>query len=393
VYLLPKIHKPVLAGRMICPSHSWITTRVSTWLAAELNDTAKLQPTVLQDSRELIRDLDTLLVPRDCLLATFDVVNLYPNIEHASAQVHIASFFPDNATKQACIKDFLDFVMLNNYFTFRGKLYHQVHGTAMGTSVAPPYANLYLARLELNVIAASRVQPLYYKRFIDDGFVIWPGTRADLDAFLELWNTQHPNIKITADVSDSSVHYLDLNITKDLATPGQVVPLVITTYEKPMNKYLYIPFSSFHNPCVFKGFIKSRMISFMVSNSRFEDFCAIRAKFVDRLLRRGYPSDFLITMCDSVSYSDRQHYLHNKSPKLGDPILHNKSPKRGESSVPFFTDYTVFSAGFANWRNVFKRVYFMHEQSPDVKQVVPDVPMVVYFRGQNLHSKLVRADH
>jgi hypothetical protein len=162
---------------------------------------------------------------------------------------------------------------------------------------------------------------------------------------------------------------------------GQLVPLVITTYEKPMNKYLYIPFSSFHNPCVFKGFIKSRLISFMVSNSRFEDFCAIRAKFVDRLLKRCYPSDFLMTICDSVSYSDRQHYLHNKS------------PKRGESSVPFFTDYTAFSAGFANWHNVFKRVYFMHEQSPAVKQVVPAVPMVVYYRGQNLHSKLVRADH
>lgn len=122
---------------------------------------------------------------------------MYPNIDHAAAQANIASFFPV-AAKQHCIKACLDFVMLNIYFRFRGQLCHQIHGTAMGTSVAPPYANLFLSKLEGDVSSASVVKPLYYKRFIDDGFVIWPvvrswlgpSSRPDLEAFLHLWNTQ-----------------------------------------------------------------------------------------------------------------------------------------------------------------------------------------------------------
>jgi hypothetical protein len=382
VYLLPKLHKPVLSGRMICPSHSWITTRVSTWLAAELNDTVRGQPTVLQDSRELIRDLEHMLVSRDSLLVTFDVDTLYPNIPHTAARDNIISFFENCAAKKRhAIGDFLDFVMLNNYFQFREKMYRQTHGTAMGTPVAPPYANLFLARLEQNVMHASPVQPAYYKRFIDDGFIIWEGTRVELDAFLTLWAAQYESINITSEISEISVHFLDLNISKDVDNTGDRVPLIITTYEKPLNKYLYIPFSSFHTPHVFKGFIKSRLISYMVTNSRFKDFSAMRDKFVKRLLLRGYPRTFLKKICEGVSYADRLSYLHGTT------------VKRGTNSVPFITNFTSFNAGFINWRTIFQTVYSKHESAATLKAIMPAPPMVVYYRGKNLQSKLVRADH
>ena len=379
VYSLPKIHKPVLAGRLICPSHSWITTRVSTWLAAELNEEVNKQPTVLADSRSLIRDVEKLRVPRDCLLVTFDVESLYPNIDHSAARADIASFFEGGGAKQHCIQDFLDFVMKNNYFRFRGNFYHQIHGTAMGTSVAPPYANLYLARLEGRVIAESPIKPLFYRRFIDDGFFIWTGSRAELDAFLHLLNSQHPSIRITHEVSDSTVHFLDLNISKDLSVPSELVPLVVSTYEKPMNKYLYIPFSSFHPPSVFKGFIKSRLISFVVTNSRFEDFCTFRAKFKSRLLARGYPAAFIEQICSTVSFSERTRYLHGQS------------VKRGSKNIPFFTDFTTFATRM-HLKNIFRKVYAKHCDDAAILRLVPEVPMVVFYRGSNLQSKLVRAE-
>ena len=39
-------------------------------------------------------------------------------------------------------------IMKNNYFTFDGKVWHQKDGTAMGTSVAPVYAVLFLGAIE-----------------------------------------------------------------------------------------------------------------------------------------------------------------------------------------------------------------------------------------------------
>ena len=106
----------------------------------------------------------------------------------------------------------------------------------------------------------------------------------------------------------------------------------------------------------------------------------MREKFVGRLLNRGYPAGFLDQICQGVSYSDRHHYLHNTT------------AKRGAHTVPFFTDYTTF-ARFAHWKEVFRRVYEKHSSSAAVQQLVPEVPMVVFYRGKNLQSTLVRAHH
>jgi hypothetical protein len=39
-------------------------------------------------------------------------------------------------------------VLGKNYFEFNGKVYRQRQGTAMGTRVAPTYANLFMAQFE-----------------------------------------------------------------------------------------------------------------------------------------------------------------------------------------------------------------------------------------------------
>ena len=50
----------------------------------------------------------------------------------------------------------------------------QKQGTAMGTSVACKYATLYLAGHEKNyIIPKYKQQLIYFRRYIDDIFVIW----------------------------------------------------------------------------------------------------------------------------------------------------------------------------------------------------------------------------
>lgn len=40
------------------------------------------------------------------------------------------------------------FILMNNYFEFGDNIYHQRTGTAMGTNVAPTYANLFMGVFE-----------------------------------------------------------------------------------------------------------------------------------------------------------------------------------------------------------------------------------------------------
>ena len=66
----------------------------------------------------------------------------------------------------------------------------------------------------------------------------------------------HPNIKITSKFSNVSVDYLDITIYKmpKLNIVNQC-QLFTKLYQKPMNKYIYIPPTSIYLKHVYKSFI------------------------------------------------------------------------------------------------------------------------------------------
>jgi hypothetical protein len=47
-----------------------------------------------------------------------------------------------------CLEEMLTLVLKNNNFTFDGNHYLQINGTAMGTKMAPSYANIFMGDLE-----------------------------------------------------------------------------------------------------------------------------------------------------------------------------------------------------------------------------------------------------
>jgi hypothetical protein len=59
----------------------------------------------------------------------------------------------------------LTLVLKNNNLTFEGNHYLQINGTAMGTKMAPPYANIFMGDLEerllLVTLTTSFMVPIY----------------------------------------------------------------------------------------------------------------------------------------------------------------------------------------------------------------------------------------
>jgi hypothetical protein len=51
------------------------------------------------------------------------------------------------------IKLMLTLVLKNNNFTFDGNHYLQINGTAMGTKMAPSYANIFMGDLEERLLS------------------------------------------------------------------------------------------------------------------------------------------------------------------------------------------------------------------------------------------------
>ena len=203
-----------------------------------------------------------------------------------------------------------------------------------------------------------------------------------LMCFLHALNSQRTSIKLTWNISKFEVNFLDLSIAKDMDCMADQVQMYIRTYEKPMNKYLYIPYSSFHSKSVLKGFIKSRLINYVVTCSRESDFMDMRCKFRTRLLERAYPPAFIDQVFMGVCFGYRQQYLDVK--KETDDL----------KLTSLFIDYSIHTGCELHLKNIISNVHEKFLDNTDIQTVTGGIaPLVVYTKGKSLHSLLVNAKH
>ena len=65
-----------------------------------------------------------------------------------------------------------DFVLKNNYFELNKQIKQQISGTAIVTKLAPPYACLFMNKMETAFLETQEKQPSVWFRYIDDIFFI-----------------------------------------------------------------------------------------------------------------------------------------------------------------------------------------------------------------------------
>ena len=66
----------------------------------------------------------------------------------------------------------VNFVLKNNYFKFNGQIKQQVSDTAIVSKFAPPYARLFMDKIETAFLESQELQPLAWFRYIDDIFYL-----------------------------------------------------------------------------------------------------------------------------------------------------------------------------------------------------------------------------
>ena len=138
-----------------------------------------------------------------------------------------------------------------------------------------------------------------------------------------------------------SVDFLDLHIFKDFSFQ-RTGKLSFSTYQKAFNKYLYIPFKSFHLAHNKKAFIRGELIRYVKNSSTISSYLSMRKRFYYRLRLRGYPPRFLIPVFASVSYQDRHKWLK--------PLATTK--KTGKPPVFFKTQ---LNAGHLRIKSIIKK--------------------------------------
>lgn len=288
-YALAKIHKPNLPLRPIVSNSGSIFEGLSKWLDYKLRPYLLKTKSYLKSSDSLINDLKHLEADADDQLITFDISSLYTSLVIRDALFIIEEITRNDPWAVGIMKG-LQLLLHHNYFEFGDTLWHQIHGTAMGTPVAPTFASLVLAHIEDTcLLPIFGTMFKYYRRYIDDGFIILKHglttNRFQLNRFLAMFKLKS-KLQFTFDTGDE-VTFLDLCIYRheDRFTHR--------THQKKLNLYLYIPSTSAHPPGVLKGLIFGLLKKYKIQNPMPQDFKKFFQLLFTRLEQRGYRSSLL----------------------------------------------------------------------------------------------------
>ena len=170
---------------------------------------------------------------------------LYTNIPHTEgiqAQKRILEETNTDPMKKLLTYRLANLVLTKNYFSFKKQFYRQTQGTAVGTRMAPSYANIFMKYTETQLIDTSPKKPKMWLRFIDDIFMIWGHGRHALEDFLHLANNIHPNIKFSFNTNVQEIPFLDTIIY------GRNNSHILTRlYHKPTDNKQYLHFNAGHS--------------------------------------------------------------------------------------------------------------------------------------------------
>ena len=107
------------------------------------------------------------------------------------------------------------------------------------------FANIFMAKVETEILNQSDLKPLAWKRFIDDICSLQNTTREEITQFIEQASKHHQTIKFTAEVSKTETNFLDTTVYKGERFKTESVPDVCT-YFKPTETFQYTHFSTCH---------------------------------------------------------------------------------------------------------------------------------------------------
>ena len=101
-------------------------------------------------------------IPKDAFLVTVDVVALYPSILHDTELKVLYKKLEERSYKKVPSADLVDmaaFPVKTNFFEFDSKV-KQISGTAIGTRFEPPYACIFMDKVETDFLQTQTVNHL-----------------------------------------------------------------------------------------------------------------------------------------------------------------------------------------------------------------------------------------
>ena len=219
-YGLPKVHKAGVPPRPIVSSRGSVTYNTSKELARILKPLAGRSTFSVQNTMDFVEQVKNIrLQPQECIVS-YDVKALFTSVPIKPAIKIIKQLLEDDKELQhrtsmtvQHITCLLELCLNNTCFIFQGRYHEQTERAAMGSPLSPIIANLYMEAFEKEAISTAPHPHTFWRRFVDDTFVIIQKTKED--SFFNHINNIDDKIQFTKEASrsDGSMPFLDTLVT------------------------------------------------------------------------------------------------------------------------------------------------------------------------------------
>lgn len=221
LYGLPKIHKENCPIRPIVSACSTHNFNIGKELIPLISHLATNEYT-LKNSYDFVSCINNFSGADNYFMCSLDVESLYTNIPvNETIEIILDAIFTNDVVlhhdlSRDQLKKLLNLALCDSYFKFNNAIYKQKDGLAMGSSLSPIIANIFLNHFEemhLNG-CPNNIKPQLYRRYLDDTFLLFRNSD-QASQFFEYFNDKHPQIKFTYEPEQhSSLSFLDVTVSR-----------------------------------------------------------------------------------------------------------------------------------------------------------------------------------
>ena len=140
---------------------------ISSFVDKLLQPIAQQQKSYLKDTTDFVNFIENTKVPEDVILDSMDVTSLYTNIPQEEGidtvcRAYEIFYRNEPPIPTQLLKQALRLILQENSFQFNGKniCNLQTHGTAMGTKMAVAFSNIFMNKVETEILSQSGFKPL-----------------------------------------------------------------------------------------------------------------------------------------------------------------------------------------------------------------------------------------
>ena len=275
------------------------------------------------------------------------------------ASAHLKTFYFDRSLPAIVVNgihNMTELVLKKNVFEFNSEYFLQTSGTAIGTKMAPAYANIVMSIFERNLLTGACNKPLVWFRYIDDIFAIWIYGEGKFKDFMHYINFIHSSFQFACNYSKECVQFLDVSVSVD-----NFGNITTDLYVKPTDTQKYLMATSCH-PIHTKRSIPYCQALRILRICSTKESAKIRCtELVDCLVKRGY----------NKGKTNKQ--IERAFTNFANPLTGRNS--HTTRSVYFNVQ---FHPGLPDIKDILQRYTPLLHQSVTMKTVVPDLPLISF---------------